>query len=192
MFAPAVRLASDSQIAAKRRAMPFMQRGVGIASGLATLAGAPSTWGALTSTAIEYRQGVSGDATAEGAFDRLISRADPERGRGMDASTLADQFRDSAAEFEDWIAGAQATLDGPESAGFLSELAASSAGSLVIATGLTAHAIVGIKPPPSTSGRDDADIAAAAKRAKSLKIGFTVGVTAVVILAGIGLYFYLS
>lgn len=192
MFAPAVKLASDAQIAAKARALPHMRAALGNARGLAAIAAAPSVWYTITGAVIEHRQGVSGDATAEGALDRLLARADTNRANGIDAATLADEFNDSAAEIEDWITGAEATLAGPESAGILAEIAASAAGSLVIDTGLTVDKIVGIDPPPSTSGRDDADIAAAGKRAARIKLGLGLGLGLAAIGLGIGLYLYLS
>ncbi len=190
IFAPAVRIASDSQVEAKNRALPYMRRAVGLATGLAALAGAPSVWYMNAGAVTDCRSGVAGDATAEGALDRLLDRCDVNRANGMDAATLADEFNDSAEEIRFWIAGAEETVAGPENAGILATIATSEVGSIAIAAGLTVDALVGIPPPPSTSGRDDVDIADAKTRADKLKLGLGIGLTVAVIAGAVGLYLY--
>lgn len=186
-FAPAVRLASDSQIKAKARAIEPMKLARVAASTLVALAAAPEAWGSLRSALVEYRSQVSGEATAEGAIDRLIGRASNGGERGP--TETADEFRDSIGEIDDWISGTEAVLAGPESAGLVAELAASDAGSLVVGVGLFTREAVGVKTE-STSGRDDADIARAKDQVKTAGNLLKFGVPAVLAVAVVGVGFY--
>ena len=186
-FAGSVKVLSGSTAQNRLNALAPMKDLRGKVESLAALAAAPDAARAPYASALANAASGILDATANGAIERALGANAQETAQGR-----MDALQNSLGEFDDWIKGAQAFADGPESAGFLAEIAASDLGSSVIAAGLYTDAMLGIQPPPSTSGRDDQDIKTAADRAartkKILTIG--IGVGGAVVIVAIAAYAY--
>lgn len=183
----AVVMLSDAQVAAKSRALPAIRAAIEAGRAALGVVGVPEALSGPRSTLEGLCDTVSGDALAEGELARMIAACDPEGAKARGPAATIDLLTESIESMESWARGAEVSLAGGESAGILSDLAASGVADAIIQTGMTFRELAGVKTE-TYNGLDNAELAAAKDRASMIQWG-SVAVAAVIVL-GIGVYIW--